>query len=362
MTRPTILGLTTGVPPHRHQQMDIHDRWLAPFINSHRARAIFAATEIETRYSVLAESSFLADEPGTKARNDLYMAAARPLATELIKGVLAQTGLSPTDIDHFIVVSCTGFDTPGLDVILAADLEMRPDLRRSALIGMGCHAGLTGLDRATLELAARPQNHALLLAVEFGTLHFQHGAKLKNMVAGALFGDGLAAAIIGPAPPESGKPHLLDSMTYSDYGSQPLMGFHLSDKGYQIHLAVRVPKILRAIVPDLVAQFLARSGLTQSDITFWGIHPGGAKIVDYLEQALALEPEVLRHSRRVLRHYGNMSSVTIFFVLDEIIKQGQPQPGDYALLLAFGPGMTIELCLMQWGRNGLNQTLKVLDE
>lgn len=348
MTSPALLGLATRVPPNQHRQMDIHDRWLAPYINSQRARAIFSAAEIETRYSVLADSSFLADEPGTKARNDLYMQAARPLATAAICQALAQANLTPTDIDHFIVISCTGFDNPGLDVSLAGDLGMRSDLRRSALIGMGCHAGLTGLDRAMLELAARPKSHVLLLAVEFGTLHFQHGASLENMVAAALFGDGLAAAVIGLAPNQTGQPRLLETMTYSDYTAQALMGFHLSDQGYQIHLATRVPKVLREMVPNLVGDFLSRSNLTLADIGFWGIHPGGAKIVDYVGEALALSPAELRYSRQVLRHYGNMSSATIFFVLAEMLRQGQPQPGDYALLLAFGPGLTIELCLVGW--------------
>jgi alkylresorcinol/alkylpyrone synthase len=296
----------------------------------------------------MAGSTFLAGEPGTRARNDLYMQAARPLATQAIGQVLAQAGLAPSDIDHFIVVSCTGFDNPGLDVILAADLGLRPDLRRSALIGMGCHAGLTGMDRAMIELAARPESHVLVLAVEFGTLHFQHGAGLDDMVAGALFGDGLAAAIVGPNPGSSGQFHLLDTMTYSDYTGQTLMGFHLSDKGYQIRLATRVPKVLRDLVPTVVNTFLSRSGLTPTDIRFWGIHPGGAKIVEYIGQALDLTAADLRYSRQVLRRYGNMSSATIFFVLDEIMQHGQPRPGDYALLLAFGPGLTLELCLTQW--------------
>lgn len=348
MTTPTLLGLSTRVPENRHRQMDIHDRWLSPFINSQRARAIFVAAEIDTRYSVLAGSSFLADEPGTKARNDLYMQAARPLATAAICDALTQAGLTPGDIGHFIVISCTGFDNPGLDVSLAAELGMRPELRRSALIGMGCHAGLTGLDRAMLELAARPASRALVLAVEFGTLHFQHGASLENMVAGALFGDGLAAAVIGPSTETSNGPRLLETMTYSDYSGQDLMGFHLSDQGYKIHLATRVPKILRDLVPDLVSNFLNRSGLTPADIRFWGVHPGGAKILDYVGEALALTPANLRYSRQVLRQYGNMSSATIFFVLEEIIRQGQPQPDDHALLLAFGPGLTVELCLVGW--------------
>jgi alkylresorcinol/alkylpyrone synthase len=353
MTSPTLLGLATVTPPYQHRQMDLHDQWLLPYIHSQRARAIFAAAAIDTRYSVLPDAAFLADEPSTKIRNDRYMQAARPLAAEVIGRALAQANLTPADINHFIVVSCTGFDDPGLDVLLASDLGMRSNLRRSALIGMGCQAGLTGLDRTWLEVTARPASHVLLLAVELGTLHFQHGKKLDNMVAAALFGDGLAAAVIGAETVRSGlkpdlHPKIVDTLTHSDYAAQELLGFHVSDKGYEIRLSTRVPEILRDLVPEVVTSFLGRSNLNKNDIRFWGIHPGGAKIVDFVGEALALAPADLRYSREILRQYGNMSSATIFFVLNEITRQGQPQSGDYALLLAFGPGLTIELCLIRW--------------
>lgn len=328
--------------------MEIYDRWLKPYINSERARAIFAAAEIETRYSVLPDSTFLADEPGTRARNDIYMQQARQLGAETIRRALANAGLEASSIDHFLVVSCTGFDSPGLDVILARDLGFRADARRSALIGMGCHAGLTGLDRAALELAARPLHYALLLAVEFGTLHFQHGRELDNMVASALFGDGLAAVVLGPNTGFTGMPRLEATMTHTDYGSQGLMGFHISDKGYQIRLAARVPKLLRAIVPEVAGNFLQGLGLRPADIRFWGIHPGGARIIDQVGEALAVPPEALVYSRQVMRRSGNMSSASIYFVLAEILHQGRPQAGDLALLLAFGPGLTIEMALLAW--------------
>jgi len=346
MTRPVILSIATTNPPNKHHQMTIHDEWLQPYIHSQRARAIFTAAEIETRHTVLPDINFLAGEPGTKARNDVYMQTARPLAADAIRQALAEAGLTPTDVDHFIVISCTGFDDPGLDVLLAKDLGMRPDLRRSALIGMGCQAGLTGLDRALLELSARPQSYVVVLTVEFGSLHFQHGKKLDNMVASALFGDGLAAAVIGPGT--SDGPQIIDTMTYSDYDAHDFLGFRVSDKGYEIRLNTKVPQKLRIIVPDVVERFLGRNSLQRDDIRFWGIHPGGAKIIDYLEEGLGLSPEDLRYSREVLKQYGNMSSVTIFFVLNKIMQDGQPQPGDVALLQAFGPGLTVELCLLQW--------------
>lgn len=348
MTTPAILGLATGVPAYQHRQMDIHDRWLRPYINSERARAIFAAAEIDTRYSVLPDSTFLAGEPGTKARNNLYMQTARTLGKEVIQQALARASLEVTEVDHFLVVSCTGFDCPGLDVILAGELGMQSNLRRSALIGMGCHAGLTGLDRAVIELTARPQHHALLLAVEFGTLHFQHGRGLDDMVASALFGDGLAAVVLGSERRQGRQPRVQATMTYTDYAARDLMGFYISDTGYQIQLATRVPKVLKALVPEVVYNFLEQAECRPADIRFWGIHPGGARIVDYIGEALALPQEALTYSRQVMRQYGNMSSVTIFFVLDRIIQEGQPQSGDRAVLLGFGPGLTIELALLAW--------------
>jgi predicted naringenin-chalcone synthase len=348
-TTATILSLVTALPPYRHRQMALYD-YCAPYIQSPRAKAIYAAAEIESRYSVLPDASIFAQgAPGSKARNDLYMAAAQPLAAKAIGQALAGAGLSPSDIDHFILVSCTGFDNPGLEVSLAQALAMRPDLRRSALIGMGCYAGLTGLDRAMLEVTARPRSRILLLTLEFCTLHFQPGHQLDDMIAGALFGDGLAAVVVGASPAHrNGGLGLRDTMTFTAYEARDLIGFHFSDTGFQIRLATRLPKLLGRIVPGLVAEFLDRSGLAVADIAFWGIHPGGAKILDYVGQALALEPAALRFSRQVLKNYGNMSAVTIFFVLDEILRQGQPQPGDYLLLLSFGPGLTIELCLAQW--------------
>ncbi|MDM8532068.1 type III polyketide synthase [Anaerolineales bacterium HSG25] len=352
-----LTALATQLPPHQHEQMALHDCWLAPFINSHRARAIFAASEIETRYSVFADATFLTDEPSAKKRNDLYLALARPLAVQLTTRLLKQANLAPTDIDHIILVSCTGFDTPGLEMALAAELGMKPTLRRSALIGMGCHAGLTAFDRAMLELSARPDSRVLVLAVELCMIHFQHGGKLDNMIASAIFADGLGGAIIerrDPASLSEGKsphvryPKLLETMSYNFYQTPNFMGVHLSDTGFQISLSTKVAKLLRREIRGIIDLFLEQIQLSQTDIRFWGIHPGGARIIDYVGEALGLTESELQYARTVLRQYGNMSSATIFFVLDEIVNHGQPHVGDYGLLMTFGPGLTVECCLVQW--------------
>ncbi len=347
--KPVILSIATQNPPHHHQQMHLHDRWLHSLIRSHRARAIFAAAEIDTRCSIFADDDFLSNQPTTRTRNALFLEVTPPLAEQAIRTALEQADLSPTAIDHFIFVTCTGIDTPGVEVGLAAALGMRPTMRRSALVGMGCQAGLTAVDRAMLELTARPTGHVLIVAAELCTPQFQEGASLENMIAAAIFGDGIAAAIIGVrAPTEAIQPRIIDTMSYHDYGSQGLMGVHLSDTGFQIELSSKVPKRLKPIIPQVVGDFLRQVNLPQTAIRFWGIHPGGAQIINTVGDTLGLTETDLRFARQVLRRYGNMSSATIFFVLQAIIEQGDPQSGDYALLLTFGPGLTVELGLLQF--------------
>jgi predicted naringenin-chalcone synthase len=194
---------------------------------------------------------------------------------------------------------------------------------------------------------ANPQQRALMLAIELCSLHFQPTDDTENVIVSALFGDGAGAAVIGYDDENQG-PMLVDSLTRCEYNTLEHMAFHLTDHGMKMRLSAYVPEILGANVEDFVDDLLARNGLVRSDVKFWGLHPGGLKIMQHIERRLELEPNDLRYSRAVLKQYGNMSSATILFVLDEIIKNGHPERGDHAVLLAFGPGLTMESCLLRW--------------
>jgi predicted naringenin-chalcone synthase len=224
---------------------------------------------------------------------------------------------------------------------------------------MGCYAAFPALQRAREAVAHDPGRAALVLAVELCSLHLQTDDSLENMVVSALFADGAAAALIGhpsdpPAPngraPAAGptRPRLVDAATHCDYQTFDHMAFHVTDHGFQMRLSAYVPDVLAANVEAFVDPLLARHGLRRPDVRFWGIHPGGSKILDYLQRQLALTDEQLSFSRAVLRDYGNMSSPTILFVLDQIQRCGAPQSGDYGVLMAFGPGLTMESALVQW--------------
>lgn len=358
MTDPAILSLATGVPPRCYTQPEIFDFLQTLFVRTRHARTIFNVSGVDKRH-MAADMEFYASDQGTQARNDRYLAEALPLGEATLQRCLRNAGLTPADVDDFIVVSCTGLDIPGLDLRLAGRLGMRSDLRRTCVLGMGCYAAFPALQRAREAVAGRPGRKALVLCLELCSLHLQFDDSLENMVVSALFADGAAAVLVGAgtalaeaalgeAGPGTAWPRLVDSATHCDYSTFEHMAFHVTDHGFQMRLTAYVPELLAAEVEPFVDGLLARNGLDRAAVRFWGIHPGGPKILDSLQARLRLSDAHLAPSRAVLRKYGNMSSPTILFVLDEIQRSGAPKPGDYGVLLAFGPGLTMEGAVVGW--------------
>ena len=87
-----------------------------------------------------------------------------------------------------------------------------------------------------------------------------------------------------------------------------------------------------------VDQFLTANGMCLEDIDGFAIHPGGAKVVDALEQVFGLDPGALVSTRDVLRDFGNMSAVTVLFVLEHMLAQAETP--DRILMSSLGPGFT----------------------
>ena len=345
MSHPAILSIGTAVPDTYYDQMEICDR-LAPAFNSHRAPAVFRATEIEGRYVSVADLEWLVDNPSNGERMQAYMENAVPIGIRAIEQAFEDTDLTPGDIDNFIVASCTGVDTPGLDVKIAEALGMSPYLRRATIVGMGCQALMPSLFQASNAVVAHPQAKVLVLTLELCTLHFQQGRTLKNMLGSALFADGASAAVI--ANGNSPGPRMLDSLTFSNYNTQKEMAFNPGDRGYQIVLTGRIPDLVGEQVPPLVNRLLKRNNLDITDVNHWIVHPGGMRILDCVEEGLRLTNDDLRHSRTILNKHGNMSSATLLFVLKRTIEKEKPAAGEYGVMLGFGPGLTIEAGLIQW--------------
>lgn len=351
MNHPTILGMATGVPPHRYTQSQIYEQFMEPYFRSNpKARAIFDRAGIAYRHTAV-PGEYYAVERRTEERNNVYMEQAMPLGQGTLTRALASAGLAPRDIDDLVVVSCTGLDIPGLDVRLAGRLGMRPDVRRTFIGSMGCYAAFPALRRATETILARPDARVAVLCIELCSLHMQTDDTTENAVSCALFADGAAALVLGRDGTQAAgpRPHVLDTLALTDYTTLDHMAFHVTDHGFRMFLSAYVPEVLGANIEGFVGELLARNGLGRGDVRFWGVHPGGVRIVDHVQARLGLSDDALRFSRSVLHDYGNMSSPTALFVLDRICCEGAPQPGDFGVLMAFGPGLTMESCLLRWG-------------
>jgi predicted naringenin-chalcone synthase len=347
MEYPKILGIGLGVPEFEYTQTEIYERFLEPHLGSNRrARILFQRAGIQRRYTAT-PGEYHKTFRGTEERNRKFMEQALPLGSATVQRALTVSDVCPEEIDQFSVISCTGYDLPFLDLQIAGQVGLRRDVRRTCILGMGCYAAFPGFNRARDVVMANPKAHALMLSVELCSLHFQPSDDTENVIVSALFGDGAAAAVLG-YDEESAGPMLVDSLTRCEYNTLEHMAFHLTDHGMKMVLSAYVPEILGANIEEFVDDLLARNGLRRKDVRFWGLHPGGLKIMQHIERRLELEGDDLVYSRAVLKQYGNMSSATILFVLDEIIRSGEPEPGDYAVLLAFGPGLTMESCLLQW--------------
>lgn len=357
MSEPCILGIGKALPAQKYSQDEIFDRFLAPFFGKKSiARTIFDNTGVGFRHTVV-DGAYYRKERGTQERNERYLDEALPLGEQAIHSCLKDAGLSPSELDDFIVVSCTGLDTPGLDLLLAGRTGMRRDLSRTCVLGMGCYGAFPALQRAREAVKADPRRRVLVLALELCSLHFQPQDKsIENVVSSALFADGAAAVVVGSQENSNSYskdnplplPALIDSATYCDYQTFDHMSFHLTDNGFHMHLSAYVPDLLAAKVEQVVDDLLKKCHLERQRVRFWGIHPGSSKILDYVESRLALKDGDLNCSREVLYRYGNMSSATILFVMDEIQRQKDPGSEDWGVLMAFGPGLTLQAALVQW--------------
>jgi len=280
-------------------------------------------------------------EWGTEKRMQRFIEEALPLGREALDNAFRRAEIEPEEVDVLTVVSCTGYATPGLDILLARDLGLRSDVQRLHVGHMGCYAALPTLAVVSDAAAARGKT-AAMLCVELTTLHIQPAARsLEQIVAHALFADGAAAAVVRPDGPGL---EFLDVEAATDPSTAALMTWDVTDLGFRMGLSPKVPAAVREHVAPVVDGLLGRNGLTREDVGAWAIHPGGPAIVDAAGDALGLEDEALEPSRAVLREIGNCSSATILIVLERLLAAGASGP---IVALAFGPGLTVYSCLLR---------------
>jgi alkylresorcinol/alkylpyrone synthase len=277
------------------------------------------------------------------ARQAEYVAAAERLAHQASAAALSRAGLAARDVDVVIDASCTGVMLPALDVPLAAALGLRADVRRIPITETGCAAGALATGLAA-DLAANGAC-VLVLAVELCTLAMtDSGRSRSDLVAGVLFGDGAAAAVVRG---DGAGPRIRASGSHLFPGTRDVMGFDVGTHGLRLILQRELPLLLERGLRDVVVAFLARHGLDVSDVGLHLVHPGGRRVLESYAKLFELPTDALRFSWQALREYGNLSSAAVLSVLDLALSaDAMPRDGRVALLTAFGPGMSAEMLLL----------------
>lgn len=306
---------------------------------------IVAHSRIERRYSIFPVEYLIEPRPLEQISRE-YRDHSLCLGRRAAQQALDRAGIASQEVDMILTVSCTGFMIPSLDACLAPEIGLRPNIRRLPVTELGCAAGAAGLAMARDYVRARPGATVLLVAVELPTLTFQRrDLSQANLVSTILFGDGAAAAVVTGQPRRG--PHIVDSESFLFPDSLDAMGFDLRDSGFHIILSKEVPQMVRERIGGLVDGFLARHSLTRSDLQAYILHPGGQKLLHFMEQELGLRDGLTRPSWDVLRDFGNLSSASVLFVLHQWLNRGM-RPGDRGLLAGFGPGFSAEMLLLQW--------------
>jgi alkylresorcinol/alkylpyrone synthase len=339
-----LRAVGTAMPDYMFKQAEIVEDFFSRQPGWDPAWAeVFANSGVERRGSVV-DMGYYATPGSTADRMRVFAPAARRLGAEAARRALERAGpAAAAEVSDLLAVSCTGYSGPGLDVHLVDDLGLGDRVQRLAIGHMGCYAALPAL-RTAAALATASGRRALVACVELCTLHVQPARSREDAVYQALFGDGAAAALVGPG---GDGPAVVGSATVTVRGSEERMGWLVEDDGFHMSLSPRVPALVEREVGRLVDDLLQPHGLVPDDVVHWAVHPGGPEIVDRVQRRLGLSDAQVARSREVLADGGNRSSATVLFILEQLLHGGAVEPGQWVVALAFGTGLTLEALLLR---------------
>jgi predicted naringenin-chalcone synthase len=394
-----VLGIGSALPARSISQgksLEFAKQMLFPSdLHGRAVDALYRKSAVDRRGSVLLEGGG-ADEvaegvsqsffppaesaaergPTTRQRIQRFHEEALPLARRACVSALRDASVTPDQVTHLVVVTCTGFQSPGVDVGLIRELGLSPETERVQVGFMGCHGAINGL-RVAHGLSGRdPAARVLVVCVELCSLHYQYGWETDHVVSNAIFADGAAALVIGGDRATAdarearrrGDTECADDAAGSDAAghggsgltqraaelfatgsywiadSEQAMTWKIGDHGFEMTLSAEVPERIRAELPGYLESWLARHGLRWGDIGGWAVHPGGPRILSAVQSSLGLTDDQLADSRQVLADHGNMSSPTMLFILERFARSDRQGPW---LMLGFGPGLEVEVALIR---------------
>ncbi len=339
------------LPQYSRETKDILplvDTWLTEQDDRFRRKVlkIFEGAGVDKRYSIMSpEDVFTATS--FEDKNEIYVKEVRKLGKSVLQKALKNAEWAPDSLDYIISVSCTGIMIPSVDAYLINDLGLKRDITRLPVTEMGCAAGISGMIYAYNFLKANPGKRAAVVALESPTATFQlNDFSMANMVSAAIFGDGAACVLLSSEEKATG-PKILGEEMYHFYDATGLMGFDLTNDGLRMILDPAVPETISSHFPEIIHPFLKRYNSDIQKVDHLIFHPGGRKIVQTVSELFGNLGKNIDDTREVLRLYGNMSSVTVLYVLERFLNKGLTQ-GEQGVMLSFGPGFSAQRILLEW--------------
>ena len=358
----SIAATATAVPDHAMTIADVKDylNKVFPLSESRVSMMldVIVNAKVEKRHFIYPMDYTITPRSLTQTSLE-YQEHSVKLGRRVATECLERAGVTPEEVDMIITVSCTGVMLPSLDAHLVNQMGFRNDVRRLPITELGCSGGAAALGRAWDFLKGVKEGNVLIVVVELPSLTFQRrDQSTANLISSILFGDGAAAALItrGSAGEESAAtgsaeracPRIVGVQTHIVPNTMEALGFDLKDNGLHIVLSQDVPQLIREQIAGIVDGFLGRHGLSHEDMSAFVLHSGGQKLLAYIEEVFELPRELTQFSWDVLREYGNQSSASVLFVLQEWMRKARMSEGEYGFLAAFGPGFTVDMALLQW--------------
>lgn len=339
---PGFLSVATAVPDLCLTQEEVyrHLRY-----EDEKVLKIFRNSEIDRRHFFIDPERFDPDED-PDAQEARFREGARLLGGRAAARALEAEDISRGDVGFLGVATCTGYICPGLSAYLAGDLELDPGVQRTDLLGHGCGGAMPLIQRAHDYVKANPDRLALGVATEICSAAVFVDDSYDTKIGNAICADGAAAFVMGAG---ATGPGIVRLRSHLDIPHREDVGFERKRGKLRIVLRKSIRDVAGPTVERVVKGLLDEEGIPRDRVRHWILHPGGRKVIDGVRRALGLDEEAVRHTKAVYRRYGNMSSPTVLFVLEECLGDGSPPaPGDLGILLAMGPGLAVEAALLRW--------------
>ena len=341
MLAPKIAAVATATPPWRYDQATV---LRMSGYDDPRRMGFFRNSLIEARHLYVDPATFTPDE-SVDQLNDRWRRGAIEVGKTAVARAIEQAGWQREDVDFLATTTCTGRVCPSLDAQLIRELGLKSTIQRVHVGDTGCASAMVAMQQAANHLRAFPGHRAVMVAVEICSAAYFLDDRLESAVAHAIFADGAGAIALST---DAAGPELVEHRTMFRSEHLGAMGFEYPGGRPRVVLSKDVRRIGAGMMTEMAQALMSGQGLKKEDVAHFVLHSAGRRVIEQARRLLDLDESQIAHSRYVLRHLGNMSSATVVFVLEETLRSGQPEPGDWGLMIALGPGFAAEGALLRW--------------